>query len=113
MKTITVNVSGELEELMNIDEKLIVRATRHIIKERLWELKNSMEESQEKMDCFREKYALNFDGFEKKIKKGEFSEPLQHEDYNEWFFWKSVSERIQKIMNTYGKFIRIEKCQEY
>jgi len=67
-----------------------------------------MEESQEKIAHFREKYTLNFDGFEKKMKKDEFSEPIHHEDYNEWFFWKSVSDRIQKIMNTYEKSMRVE-----
>jgi len=113
MKTIQINVPSEIEELLENDEKLMVRVTRHLIKERLWELKNRMEESQEKINCFREKYGLNFDGFEKKIKKGEFSDPPHHEDYNEWFFWKSVSERIEKIMNTYEKSMRIEKCQRY
>jgi len=77
MKTIQINIPSEIEELLKTDEKLVVRVTRHIIKERLWELKNSMEESQEKIAHFREKYTPNFDGFEKKMKKDEFSDSIE------------------------------------
>lgn len=99
MQTLQITVPDEIGELIKHDKKLMIRSTRHMIKEGLWELKNQLEESREKINHFSKKYGFGFDEFEKKIKKGEFSEHIHHEDYNEWFFWKNVFERVQKNNN--------------
>jgi len=94
METIQINVPTGIGQLLENDKKLMIRATRHVIKERLWELKNRLEESQVKINEFRKKYGIDFNEFEKNITKGELSGASHHEDYNEWFFWENVSERV-------------------
>ena len=110
MKSVHVSIPEPIGKAIKGDERLILRASRHIIKEKLWEMKNQMEEAKEKINLFEEKYGVNFSGFEDKIKERMFSEHEHHEDYNEWFFWKEVLKRSRKTLSMYEKLIRVEKC---
>ena len=73
MEVVELSLPAEIGHLLENDKKLMIRSTRHMIKERLLELNNSLEESQEKIEEFKKKYSTDFHSFEKKIKNAEFT----------------------------------------
>jgi len=102
MNTIQVRVPKAIEQLVEGEQDRLLRvALRMAAKTRAKELTRAQREASAKVRRLERKYGMTFNAFEKKF--GAMNTAQAHEDYNDWFFWVNVLERVQSARAAMAK----------
>lgn len=102
MNTIQVRVPKAIEQLVEGEQDRLLRvALRMAAKTRAKELTQAQREASANVRRLEKKYGTTFNAFEKKL--GAMNTAQAHEDYNDWFFWLNVLERVENARNAMEK----------
>lgn len=102
MNTIQVRVPKAIEQLVEGEQERLLRvALRMAAKARAKELTQAEREALSNVRRMEKKYGVAFKAFEKKL--GTMNTVQAHEDYNDWFFWMNVLERVQNARTAMEK----------
>ncbi|TAH53053.1 MAG: hypothetical protein EYC68_05180 [Chloroflexota bacterium] len=102
MNTIQVRVPKAIEQLVEGEQDRLLRvALRMAAKTRAKELTQAQREASANVRRLEKKYGMTFNAFEKKL--GAMNTAQAHEDYNDWFFWLNVLERVQNARAAMAK----------
>lgn len=102
MNTIQVRVPKSIEQLVEGEQDRLLRVgLRVAAKTRAKELAQAEREATLQVRRLEKKYGITFKAFEKKL--AVINTVQAHEDYNDWFFWKTVLERVEKATGAMKK----------
>lgn len=105
MKTIHISLPDNLSRIVKKDKTVLIEAMRHVATNRFKELKEELNEAEKAIKRYERRYKINFNSFEKQMKRGKFLGYKEHEDYNDWFFWTEVRKRNSELINKCKVFI--------
>lgn len=102
MNTIQVRVPKAIGQLVEGEQDRLLRvALRMAVKTRAKELMQAQREATANVRRMEKKYGMPFNAFEKKL--GAMNTAQAHEDYNDWFFWVNVLDRVENARNAMEK----------
>lgn len=98
MTQVTVELPEFLAKLPPAErESLIVAGIYEAARTRQREAEKEIDEANEHLQRFQNRYGMSFDQFESEYLAG--NDSIQaHEDYNDWFFWSQVLERNRTLL---------------
>lgn len=103
MESIELRIPKPIQSLVDDEkERLLRSALRLAAKQRSRELAKERREALTHIRRFERKYGVSFVEFERK-KLSALKTVQAHEDYNDWFFWITVLDRVNRTITALEK----------
>lgn len=108
MGQIELRVPRSMEMLASEErDRLLRTALRLAAKQRVRELEKERREALTHIHRYERRYGVTFSEFERK-KLPKLNTLQAHEDYNDWFFWTGVLERVERALGAFRKMGTVE-----
>ena len=98
----TVDLPDILTELPESERDSLIRAGLHLaIRARIQEIQSDIQEAIAQIQRYETQYGCSLQQFEEDVLP-ELNTLKAHEDYNDWFFWQSVYNEKQALLNSFA-----------